>query len=156
MYNAFLRLKETLERLDEMSIAKNKAIDAMINSSNSMNNHLMKLIVFGWNTDWAKTIFDISDKICNISLKPNNKRLSKQQIRDNLFRSYCTSSKVFVSRVPIFIKNYSDEYGESVEQTDNEVAKKYEEIVDFLIDKIEKENGVLRSEIYDKIKRTIQ
>lgn len=154
---SILEFINELRYFREMAYTRNKAIETMTSASRPLNQHLLKLLVFGWNTDWAKTVFDIASDINDIRLKPSNKRLSEALIKEYLLESDITNIAELKSKLPAFIKNYETEYSVPVKRRDiNEIAKKYDELKSFLIRRIAQDEGLLRSTVYNKIRSVVE
>lgn len=155
MTNIIKRLLEQCNRYTEFAYTRNKALDKMQSASEPINTHIMKLILWGWNTDWSKTVFDISVSINAIRLKPSNSRLDKTVIERELFRTHFSSSSDFVRASKAYKENYKEEYGSYRDITDAQIKQKYEQIVSFVSKDIAEKPDILRNDFISKLKQIV-
>ena len=156
MHNLLQRILEKAFQIDEMAYNKSRAIDILSYSSYSINEHIAKLILWGWNSDWAKTLYDISVIANKIKLKPNSSKPNKSFIEEYLFRSHFTYTKDFVEFCNDYKNNYTIEYGQYRDNIASANRKQmYEAILKFVVNEIYEKTSIDRTNFYNKIKAII-
>lgn len=151
-----LEFVKELRHFRERATSRKGAIIDMWQSSSSFNEHLIKLLIFGWSTDWTKTVYDIAFYINNVRLKPNSKSLSEALIKEHLFEKDITNIFELKSKLPAYIRKFEYDYAIPVKRRNvNEIAKKYDELKSSLIRRITRDNGLLRSTVYNEIKSVV-
>lgn len=148
-------LDKTKQILCEMAYNKSKAEDLLADGSCAINEHIMKLLIWGWNTDWAKTVYDISNKACGITLKPSCKKPDYAFVENNLFKGHFNTTKDFLKALVNYAKNYKIEYGLYEDINLSKAEKSYEQIKKFVISEITTKFRLDRELFYSKLKALI-
>lgn len=149
------RILEVLKELIyEMSYERQVAKNKFVNNSYAINSHIMKLILWGWNTDWAKTVYDISSYLSTIKVKPKGRMFTKQEIDDLLFKSHFDTTSDFVKSSVSYGIDNEDEYGKVKELSNTQISKKYNLIKDIVLAQIST-NQINKQALYSKIRQIV-